>query len=105
MVMVPASLTLAGSFAARAGSTAGALTAVVADAELELPSESESEPHAVNARAVVAMAATARARVWNMGVLSRGCTGRGRPPRGLRGRSCHRARSGRSHPPNYLVVG
>ena len=74
MMMVPASLILAGSLATRAGSTVGALADVVADAELELPSESESEPQAVRARAVVAMAATARARVRNMGVLSRGCT-------------------------------
>ena len=72
MVIVPASLIFAGSLATRAGSTAGALAEVVADAELELPSDSESEPQAVRARAVVARAATASARVRNMGVLSRG---------------------------------
>ena len=74
MLMVPASLILAGSLATRAWSTVGALADVEADAELESPSESESEPQAVRASAVVAMAATARARVRNMGVLSRGCT-------------------------------
>src|SRR6478735_7058218 len=81
MLMVPASLILAGSLATRAGSTAGALDDVVADAELELPSDSESEPQAVRASAVVAAAATTRARVRNIGVLSgggdgtRGCPG------------------------------
>src|SRR5215203_6531896 len=65
--MVPASLIFAGSLAARAGSTAEAL-AEVAGAELEpLPSDRESEPQAVRARAVVATAATASARVGNMG--------------------------------------
>src|SRR6476661_2558435 len=109
MLMVPASLILAGSLATRAASTVGALAEVVADAELELPEESESEPQAVRARAVVAMAATARARVRNMGVLSRGCAGAGaasarctgpiRPPPALVGptpvlsRSCPMAAS------------
>src|SRR6478609_4339242 len=102
MLMVPASLILAGSLATRAGSTAGALDDVVADAELELPSDSESEPQAVRASAVVAAAATTRARVRNIGVLSGAVTERGVPRHGVRGRSCHRRGSRTSHAGNYL---
>ncbi len=76
MLMVPASLIFAGSLATRAGSTVGALAEVVADVALELLLDSESEPQAVRASAVVATAATARARLRNMWVLSRGCTER-----------------------------
>src|SRR5687768_14808047 len=75
MTMVPASLILAGSFAARASSTVGAL-ADVAGALVVPPSDSESEPQAVRARAVVATAATASARVRIMKVLlSQGAPG------------------------------
>src|SRR5512139_2446287 len=98
MEIVPASLILAGSLATRAGSTVGALAEAVDEAELELLCDSESDPQAVRASAVVATAATASARVRNMGVLSRGCDGAGAAPARCEGNPATGARDVRHTP-------